>query len=199
MNATFLKFQGETGITPALMTFTNDIWKENYASFDAFAYDTYIEQFSDESHWLICYSTSPGNDRFDDWYWEGMQGDDTDGIITKEIADTFTNNVQKYLLARNYSTVGEAFNRGFQDILPVVMKKRLNLYSYEFRVFAFVLAFSALAMIGILYKKTKLKGKENAVPYPIDTKEITCAYCGGIYVYGIHQKCPHCGALLTRE
>ncbi|MBQ5900652.1 MAG: hypothetical protein IIW86_02195, partial [Clostridia bacterium] len=27
---------------------------------------------------------------FNDWYWEGMQGDDTDNIITEQVGNKFT-------------------------------------------------------------------------------------------------------------
>ena len=78
---TFIEFQAETGITPALLTVMPDDWQSHYNDFSRFAYESYVNLFTDESHWLFCYSGDPSSE-FDDWQWEGMQGNDTDRVLT---------------------------------------------------------------------------------------------------------------------
>ena len=166
--------------------------------------------FPDESHWLICYSTESADagldaeeetDAFDNWQWEGMQGNDTDRIITTKVADHFTENMHKYLLARSRYTVGEAVNQGFLDIMPGIMERS---FSFESDDIVYVLLYSGLMIVlpaFFIVKKLKrvepMRGKENAVKCPTDQGKLpedTCEYCGGLFVHGIHISCPHCGA-----
>ena len=196
----FKQFQDKTGITPALFTFNNSDWKGITSSFEKYAYNNYVFWFHDESHWLICYSNTIDSTGYDDWYWEGMQGNDTDSILTESITDSFTKNVQRCLNDREHYTVGEAFIRGFRDIEPRLMKRNLDSSQIWVCVFAF-----ALCGCGILitYKnKKKLAGYAGAVRCPTDNfpvTEDTCTYCGGVYVRGIHDLCPYCGAPIPQE
>lgn len=95
-------FYDETGIPVEIMTVNNEDWQGSYSKLEEFAYDMYVTEFDDEEHWLVVYSepTSPDPD-FNDWYWEGMQGDDTDNIITVDVADDFKDLMQKYLTANS--------------------------------------------------------------------------------------------------
>lgn len=95
-------FYDETGIPVEVMTVNNEDWQGSYSKLEDFAYDMYVTEFDDEEHWLVVYSepTSPDPD-FNDWYWEGMQGDDTDNIITVDVADDFKDLMQKYLTANS--------------------------------------------------------------------------------------------------
>lgn len=95
-------FYDETGIPVEVMTVNNEDWQGSYSKLEDFAYDMYVTEFDDEEHWLVVYSepTSPDPD-FNDWYWEGMQGDDTDNIITVDVVDDFKDLMQKYLTANS--------------------------------------------------------------------------------------------------
>lgn len=95
-------FYDETGIPVEIMTVNNEDWQGSYSKLEDFAYDMYVTEFDDEEHWLVVYSepASPDPD-FNDWYWEGMQGDDTDNIITVDVADDFKDLMQKYLTANS--------------------------------------------------------------------------------------------------
>lgn len=64
--------------------------------------------------------TSPDPD-FNDWYWEGMQGDDTDNIITVDVADDFKDLMQKYLTANSRYDVSSAIAAAFDETTPNVM------------------------------------------------------------------------------
>ena len=86
-----VRFRDKTHITPAVLTVHNEDWQGHYLTLERYAYDCYVDTFDDEMHWLIVYSEpqeikDPNNI---DWHWEGMQGDDTDLILTEEIAEDF--------------------------------------------------------------------------------------------------------------
>ncbi|MBQ1492090.1 MAG: hypothetical protein IIZ39_09020, partial [Blautia sp.] len=114
----FSQFQEQTGITPAFISATNDDWVSYYSSMENYAYDLYVNRFLDEKHWLLVYSSAPTEDgtSFEDWHWEGMQGDDTDRILTEDVTKNFTDLIQKNLTARNFYSVGESFINGFEDL-----------------------------------------------------------------------------------
>lgn len=65
LSAKVKEFQDVTGVTPAVLTVANDEWKPYYESLENYAYDYYVNAFSDEKHWLIVYSTDSGT-KFED-------------------------------------------------------------------------------------------------------------------------------------
>ncbi len=200
LNESFREFQAVSGVTPAILTVRPEDWQEHYDSFSVFAFEAYVTRFSDESHWLFCYSGDPEAD-FDDWVWEGMQGDDTDAVLSPRVTERFTDCVQKNLYARNRCSVGEAFSLGIQEILPGLMRTSFQPMAedavYVLTYFAILIALPVFLTVSELRKKSPLRGKENAIRCPSDegdVKEDSCAWCGGLYVHGIHIRCPHCGA-----
>ncbi len=118
-----VKFENKTGISPYILTVTNSDWIENYTNLESYSYTAYLERFSDEQHFLVVYS-DPLRDRnsdFIDWYWEGMQGDDTDAIISESHFAKFQTKLHSGLVRENVS-VGEAFEDAFSDSLDYMMK-----------------------------------------------------------------------------
>lgn len=53
------EFQDTTGITPIVYITSNEEWKDNYVNLETYAYDIYVNQFSDEKHWLLVYPECP--------------------------------------------------------------------------------------------------------------------------------------------
>lgn len=190
-------FRDTTGITPFVVTIANESWNQYYDNLYSMAFDLYVNQFEDEKHWLIVYSepASPDSD-FNDWYWEGIQGDETVYILTEKAADDFGIAFQKYLTNRKYS-VGEAFTKAFNDITPVIMEKA----EIDFgMVFAAILLMALAVWFGI--KRTGIFDEipQRPANLPVQAtvvkpfaKEITCEYCGGVYLSDSFN-CPHCGA-----
>lgn len=196
----FLEFQEETGITPAFRTINNEDWEKNYSSLENYAYDLYVNTFEDESHWLLVYS-QPENpeDGFTDWHWEGMQGDDTDDILTQNVADTQGQAFQKYLTKEPYS-VGVAVEKSFQEILPGLMKSK-GVDAGDAILFVVFVILPCLFLGYRALTAFLTRGRENAIrcntaqDKPLEDK---CEYCGGIYVHGLHESCPHCGAPIRK-
>ena len=91
-------FQKKTGITPSVITIPNEEWMSSHASLEDYAYDRYLSEFSDEMHWLIVYSEPAAKQsKRMYWYWEGMQGDNTDDVLTPSYASLFNSTLQTYL------------------------------------------------------------------------------------------------------
>lgn len=190
-------FRDATGITPCVVTISNESWQEYYNDLFSMAFDTYINQFEDERHWLIVYSEPKiPNSAFNDWYWEGVQGDDTVNIITEETADEFGITLQKYLTNKKYS-VGEALTMTFNETTPVIMK---NAAVDSSAVLGALIVLAFFLWIAIKrtapFTKTPTRPKSmpaGAKPVKRRAKEINCEYCGGVYLTD-HLNCPYCGA-----
>ena len=196
-------FYDKTGIVPAVVTVNNDYWieGENKKDFTKVAYNEYLAMFKDEKHWLIMYSQPKEPDPdFNDWYWEGMQGDNTDNILTKDKTREFTDDLHKKFLQTKKYTVGGAINSAFEELNGYVMNTQINPVPLCFGII--ILACCVPLTIYVLdihpFKKAKLKKAffvntpGNSVPL-----EAQCDYCGGTYVIGAHLACPFCYAPIT--
>lgn len=207
-------FYNETGITPAVFTVYNEVWEDNYSSLEDYSYDLYVNAFPDEKHWLIVYSQPMEPDpSFNDWYWEGMQGDDTSDILTSAKADEFNSALQRYLTDNSVS-VADAISRAFDKITPEIMKKSVDMSMIlPFLFFGGFLIFHAYLMVfhdpARKYRNAEVCPNDEPVTTsaqpakPVQTaepsqpmQEKSCPYCGGSYVAGRDKRCPYCQALL---
>lgn len=190
---TFNEFRYKTGITPAFVTVNHELWQEHYSSLEKYAYDLYVNNFEDERHWLIVYS-EPENvaeGEFNDWSWEGMQGNDTDDILTPAMTKTFNETLYKYLLARSRYTVGQAANMALEEIIPLLMQTQ---FFWPVLIFSVVITgFAFMHMVLMLDLFSKYRGAK-----PCDEIVVgrNCEYCGSLYYPGTVSKCPNCGAPL---
>lgn len=188
-------FYDKTGAVPAIWTVNNEDWESYYDGLENYAYDIYVNNFDDEYHWLIVYSEPEVVDsKFNDWYFEGMQGNYTGSIITYSVADEFNDSLTEALTASSKYTVAEAFIKAFN-----VGAKSSGSIDIDFEsllggllsigIFSLVL----LSAIGD-YSNAKNFSKSVRVPDGTKPVEVKCAYCGGVYVQGTCTECPHCGA-----
>jgi len=189
-------FADTTGIVPYVVTINNEDWKdysEYYSDFEDIAYDMYVNALFgyDENHWLLLYSEPRNPDPdFNDWYWEGMQGDYTVDILTDSKTGTFTKLVQKRLLAGD--DFGEAVTAGFEAITPGIMDPYVDfaiLFTCGFM--ALFIGFHCYMMVFFDPNK-KFRGAVELAPE--QQIEVSCDYCAGKYVSGSVDKCPYCGA-----
>ncbi len=56
LNESLRKFKELTGIEPHIITVYDSDWENHYNSLENYAYDLYVNRFSDEKHFLIVYS-----------------------------------------------------------------------------------------------------------------------------------------------
>ena len=192
-------FYEETGIVPAVITVSNDTWNEDYKDLEKFAYNTYVERFNDEVHWLIVYSSAEKDNGFDDWYWEGMQGDLTDPILTSERAGKFTVSLHERFLQRDKYSVDEAIAATFDEYRPHMMNMYVDTAMFVVMLFLFL----SMSGLSFLYLFTLCKPRKAPDIYRnAKVCELTavyqepCGFCGGIFIIGMHTECPHCGAAI---
>ena len=114
------EFQEITGICPVIYTTFDEYWQDDYADLESYAYDVYVNNFKDESHFVIVYSIKEDdqvllkNEKIGvpDYAWEAIQGNDTDNILTETTFKHFANKVQKEL--EDGENPGRAFDDAFQ-------------------------------------------------------------------------------------
>lgn len=150
LNASLSAFKEKTGIAPYIITVYDSDWKGNYKSLESYAYSLYVNRFSDERHFVIVYS-EPENAaelEFVDWSWEGMQGDDTDDIITESHFSIFQSDLQRYLTMDDVS-VTEAFTRTFSHSLTYMMSSSPD-YDLIFGMGFFALLWNAFILFFII-------------------------------------------------
>lgn len=195
----FKDFQDNTGITPALHVIYNDQWQHSFNTLENYAYSDYVNLFVDEKHWLIVYAFDRDNKSV--FYWEGMQGDDTDKIITSTIADKFTEDLHKKFLIKT-NTVPIAVSKQFIETNATIMDFTID-WSVMFML-AFVIFFAVVFLWAFFIQSPKQEKKsidmaKNSVELKVGEQyvEDTCRYCGGVYVHGIHLTCPHCGGSIA--
>ena len=202
-------FFNTTGISPAVMTVYNSDWEDNYTDLEKYAYELYVNRFYDEKHWLIVYSQPKDPDyEFNNWYWEGMQGNDTDSIITSSVAYDFTNDLHKRLLVEG-TKVNDAITDSFNALTPTVMKFRFDGETFGIGIFMLLfVCIHAFFMVFFRPNANKYKGAkevpldgyyappQQTAPQPqsVVMKQASCEYCGGVYTIGSCNACPHCGA-----
>lgn len=148
LNETLGEFQELTGICPYIITVYDSDWEKYYYSLENYAYDLYVNHFYDEQHFLIVYSEPKTvyENGFVDWSWEGMQGDDTDAIITSNKFSEFQEDLQRYLTMNDY-TVGAAFYQAFHNSLGYIMENNHDSNMNVFIIFALLWNFFILIAV----------------------------------------------------
>lgn len=200
LNVLFQNFYEETGISMTLLT-TDNSYKEDFNNLELYAYDTYVKMYGDdETHWLIVYSQD--NARY--WEFEGMQGNDTDSIISYKVANKFTSELDKNL--RRYSNnndinFSDVFSKTLESSIPKINTITLNdidhLMGTIFLAFVAIIFFISGAVMCFDSRDRRIiKNKAIEVPKKIKILEDKCDYCDGIYIIGTVTVCPHCGGAL---
>ncbi len=191
-------FYKKTGIPVTVITRRNGVWKPYYDDLKTYAYEQYVKRYYDEDHWLIVYTTD-NEDGFEDWYFEGIQGDNTDSILTFEKANKWNSALTRYLMTDQF-TVSEAIGKSISDMTPTIMQATIQWDAIPFGVGIFV--FISIHMYFMVFFDSNKKKYKGYTRCPVDTKdtqdphanEATCEYCGGIYYKGTVTSCPHCSA-----
>ena len=82
-----------TGVCPVVQTIYTEDYQMNYGDLESYAYDTYLQMFSDEQHYLIVYAIPKdqrdayvaGSLSVPDYEWEAMIGDETDNLYNESL------------------------------------------------------------------------------------------------------------------
>lgn len=189
-------FLDNTGISVTFATLDyNDFIKSNKTLPDITC-DKYVSTFNDECHWLIVFAGSKEDPST--WAFEGVQGDDTDFIITQDRADRFNAAVTKEL--NNGTSPAIAFADVINDCAHKWNKDYTPLEdpnAIASLIAVFIIESVIIAVVVLQYKKSK-KLYDNAKECPTvkEVTEVACEYCGGVYVPGTVTSCPYCGATI---
>lgn len=188
---TFKSFQQTTGITPAFESTSlavNMIWPY---SLEDYAYSSYTTKFKDEKHWLIVYRGGSN------WAFEGMQGNDTDGILTKNVTKKFNKTFYTYL--SNGTSVGNSLVKSFEAITPNIMDNSFCVDDDVVAPVSFWCAIAGVAFVCSIFSLINSYHMEKAVKVPSDSKLKKCPYCDTPYYTNTIKTCPQCGARLEDE
>lgn len=192
LRSTFQEFFTVTGICPSVLAVDNSVWNTHYASLEGYAYDAYLARFKDESHWLIVYSDVGGS--HDNWSFEGMQGNDTDGILFTSVTDRFNKSLYDSLSDKR--PVGESIETAFRLIMPNIMDKN---YHLELPLLIFVIVWEG-ALIAVLVRSImqcfQSKGMQSGTKIEGQPTIKKCPFCGNEYAQGTVIRCPKCGGML---
>lgn len=188
-------FQDKSGITPYIITLSD----KGIRSLEDYAFSYYLQSFSDESHWLIAYYSEPGTMK-DKYLFEGIQGDDTDGILYDEVLYKF-NSTLSYELNDPSLTAGDAFIDAFNAILPTLMDKTFIVDPGLVVFFVFWDAIVIAAMVGTALSNKKIDQMKKAVKVenPKTLKMKNCPSCGASYYEGTISCCHKCGRPLMDD
>lgn len=203
LKASFSAFFDKTGICPGLVTVHNSDWKgQGYQNLVGYGLAKYRSMYhtvdpTDESHFLMVYSDDDGKKT--NYNYEGIQGNNTDPILTPRVNERFTNTLYGYVKDPSIS-LADAFNQTFEYITPTIMD------SY-FHVKTGVLVFSiiwegmlAFALISTIVGGIRNQQLSKAVKAPNEGKDLVkkkCPYCDTEYYEGTITQCPRCGAILS--
>ena len=193
----FEEFKTKTGVTMSFITVYDDRWSYEKDTLEDYAYYLYVNRFNDEKHWLIVYSENNGSA---DWQWEGMQGDDTDTVLSKAVS-VFNESYQKYLFSDSKYDYAMALTAAMNDInnLKYSGIKVEPTIGIGIFILAFIILHAWLMFSGMIKSSKEdevriKKEKAGAVRVDEGAKEDVCEYCGGVYIHGVHTSCPHCAA-----
>ena len=186
-------FFDQTGIAPALVTVNNEDWQgEEYGYLTDYAYNCYLEHFNDERHWLIVYSEPKDPSEGDIYYWEGMQGDETDEILTEDNLNIFNQVFNDQLAEGERPDVASSLVMAFSSLENRTMKSGFSISRiFPAGIMLLFIVFHATGVITSLVRSGRYK---NAVRVGLSSDEEACSSCGGRYVKGTSSACPHCGA-----
>ena len=151
--------------------------------------------FIDESHWLIVYADDGAKSN---WAFEGMQGNDTDPVLTTRVTNNFNTFLYDKLSLPN-SGVGDSINQAFHHIMPTMMD---SYFEIETPMIFFLVAwegFLTVMFVVTLVQHFRSKGLKIATKINGQPIFKHCPTCGNEYAEGTLYKCPKCGTQLSSE
>lgn len=153
-------FEEKTNIQVVLLAVDNEEWQRKNSTLAYYAANKYTDLWpNDETKWLIVYAddkvkkdSSDMNSYFKSgWRFEGVQGDDTDSILTLKATDAFNTEVTRSMNQNN--DPAKAFTDGFDKLTKTVIvpklspAKRVALGLIVFLIFQMVIAAVIVAQV----------------------------------------------------
>lgn len=166
---TLEEYRKLTGICPVVYTVYSSAWSGRYESLEDYTFDKYVNNFSDEQHFVIVYSVPDeeavlyreGKLSKTGFVWHAVQGNETDPIITEAMFDKFGNLFQDQLMEGVEPSVAlnEAFELALKDAeskLDPDMAKTQKIQDYALALsIVFVVCGGVFAYTIYNYRKQK--------------------------------------------
>ena len=208
------KFKEKSGIAVVIVAIPDYM---SNSSLESRAYSLYKEKCKDETFWLIAYSTEDNpNLYYNNWSFEGMQGDRTDEILTSTLTYSFNASLSQKL-DRPYGSPADAFSDAFDELTNNLFQSKKNsdidseviLKLIFFVGFFCYLVYKIYQMAGVSEDKfygsdnrDSCSGTESITPaesdmtipplHPANSKYRTCMECGATYLDKGNKGCPYC-------
>lgn len=190
LNIVFTSFLDKTGITPSFISVSNENVK-SYSSLEDYAYESYINHFKDEKHWLIVYSSDKDTLK-NNWAFEGMQGDYTDPILYTRVTKSFNKTLYVALSSENNS-ICESLKLAFDEITPHILDQTFDVeWGVVMLCLLLLSADVGLLIIQIISDKNH-KNMQKAIPLKGEPSLKVCPYCNNSYYAETVENCPKCG------
>lgn len=207
------KFQKKTNITPAVIsvdfskTLESDSVNTNSNTLENLAMSEYLQRFpGDEMHWLIAYTADPEDPV--NFYFEGIQGDYTDPVITEAVANSFNSDLYKELERSYAARPADSIAAVFDSTTDIVKKPSAKILLSNSVPMLFYLAFILFHAYVMIFSGRKYKNAvldEETVPTAnaasgtqtaserASSNAVTCTSCGSMFPK-TSLKCTVCGA-----
>jgi len=169
--STLNEYCDTTGICPVIHTVYIEDWIGQYSSLEDYTFDAYVNEFSDEQHFVIVYTISEadadayadGEKYVPDYAWEAVQGDETDPVITESNFRHFGSLVQDAL--ESGKGPGTAFNDAFEWANDDAAKRldtntTLSLISMLPTMIPVLIVSGVFVLICVLMIRNYVKGKK---------------------------------------
>ena len=157
-------FYEKTGVTPAVQTVGEEVWRDTHYSLMNYAKAEYDRLFEDECHWLIVYSRgtdSAGNLTNAIWSFEGIIGDDTVDSISDRMCSVFTK--QTYRNLGYMSDPGKAIGKSFSLVRILWKVGFLSENAFWFMMSLEIILFWNLPLMKGIYDTVRAKKYIGAV------------------------------------
>ena len=199
------EFCDTTGITTQILTIEPEEWMDN-GSLENYAYHRYYVQFDNEDSWLIVYSEQDQGQG--EWFWEGIQGDNTIDVMDVFIND-FNTELTSQLMLNQIATPETAF-------IAALNKAEKEFTNQSFSVDIVSIIFTSIGICFILVvayfsiffqPKKEYSSEELEEVFDNDCNanngslnssaqsKIECRYCGYVYNDSEDHRCPNCVAI----
>ena len=182
--------QKDSGTVLSIMAVTKDEWSTRYDSLEDYAYDLYVDNFSDEDHYLIVYSVVADNT--DIYAFETMVGDNYSSFIDYDVEDNFSKQINRNL--ENGEDITTAILDA-TDYLSNAVKEGVKEDRSSAKVIGIVLGVIALiSIIGAVFKFIDNNKQSEYVRVDKDNEQgMNCPHCGERLLTNKLSKCPFCG------
>ncbi len=176
------QFEEVSGICPVVYTVYNEDWTDGYADLESYAYSQYVDNYSDEQHFVIVYSIpedqaeelASGELDVPDFAWEAVQGDETDPILTEGTFRHFARELQDML--EDGTDPGEALTEAFEDITGGIddslnLRSPLAVIDLAFKLMPLIIVVLILGAAVVLITRQFIKDRNTEyeeVPLDVD-------------------------------